>query len=115
MVWALLCIFSVRHYSILHKNLVQMGLALDNYPTSPNDPHEAVKLFPDEIVRKDVLDELQPAGKNPNLPKAPLPSACQQCYAMKVMRNTKQNINLDIIILILFLNFRYLPRNVDLS
>ena len=60
-----------------------MAQALDNYPTSIKDPHETVKLFPDDIMRKDVLDELQPPGQTP-LPKAPPAPPCSRCAVQKV-------------------------------
>ena len=72
-----------RHYSVLHQNVVAMAQALDNYPTSVKDPYEAVRLFPDDVIRKDVLDELQPPGQT-NLPRAPPAPACPKCVSLKV-------------------------------
>lgn len=72
-----------RHYPVLHNNVVRMALALDNYPTGLKDPHDALKLFPDDIMRKDVLDELQPPGQTA-LPKAPPPPACPKCAFLRV-------------------------------
>ena len=72
-----------RHYSVLHQNIVSMGTALDNYPSSATDPREAINRFPDDIMRKDVLDELQPPGHT-ILPKAPPIPACHKCAASNV-------------------------------
>eukprot|EP01041_Mallomonas_annulata_P003983 gene3983-7935_t len=69
-------------YAILQKNLVSMALALDNFPADDIDPYEANYLFPDEIMRKDVLDELRPAG-HMQMPKLPLPPPCNKCASQK--------------------------------
>lgn len=60
-----------------------MTLALDNYPAENLDPYETLTSFPDEIMRKDVLDELQPPGDTV-IPKAPLPPRCQKCAEQNV-------------------------------
>lgn len=72
-----------RHYSVLHRNVVAMAQALDNYPTSSKDPHDAVNLFPDDVIRKDVLDELMPPGHHELLQPPPAPP-CPKCTSQKV-------------------------------
>ena len=69
-----------------------MALALDSYPPGEKDPHEAVKFFPDTIIRKDVLDELQPAGQDKVLPKAPPVPPCMRCAAQGVSIRCKNSI-----------------------
>eukprot|EP00607_Mallomonas_marina_P010132 CAMPEP_0182419234 /NCGR_PEP_ID=MMETSP1167-20130531/3664_1 /TAXON_ID=2988 /ORGANISM="Mallomonas Sp, Strain CCMP3275" /LENGTH=503 /DNA_ID=CAMNT_0024593981 /DNA_START=154 /DNA_END=1662 /DNA_ORIENTATION=+ len=72
-----------QQYSILQKNLVSLALALDNYPADDSDPYELINVFPDEIMRKDILDEFRPAGHT-QVPKAPLPPPCQKCASQNV-------------------------------
>ncbi len=60
-----------------------MALALDNYPAGSADPYSKVSVFPDGIMRKDILDELQPPGQT-ELPKAPPPASCPKCVSAKV-------------------------------
>ena len=47
------------HYSLLQENLIALGLEIDNYPRGPKFD---MSTFPDEITRKDILDELRPPG-----------------------------------------------------
>jgi len=55
------------HLSLLQHNLVNLGVELDHYPRfsggngvgmDPN-PYVAIAAFPDEVMRKDVLEELK--------------------------------------------------------
>lgn len=94
-----------RHYSVLHRNIVSMAQALDNYPTSIKDPRDTVHLFPDDIMRKDVLDELQPPGQTA-LPKAPPPPPCSKCAALKVNIDRLQySYSFDITYRVYFIQF----------
>lgn len=70
----------ISQYTLLQKNLVSMALTLDNYPSEDLDPYEAINTFPDEIMRKDILDELRPPGHT-DLPIIPLTPPCAQCAA----------------------------------
>eukprot|EP01035_Chromulina_nebulosa_P005563 gene5563-7552_t len=68
----------MKHYSILQTNLVSLAEELDNFPAGETNPYESLHSFPDEIMRKDVLDDLQPYGSRP-LPRPPLAPSCQKC------------------------------------
>lgn len=68
----------VKHYTTLQTNLVSLALELDNYPPSGTDPYAAVDEFPDEIIRKDILDDFIPHGQS-KVPKSALPAACIEC------------------------------------
>jgi SSXT protein (N-terminal region) len=73
----------VSFYSILQKNLVSLGNELDNYPPGDTDPYEDVLSFPDEIMKKDVLDDLLPHDSRV-LPKPPPAPPCWRCASMNV-------------------------------
>ena len=60
-----------------------MAMALDNYPAEDADPYDSINIFPDEIMRKDILDELQPPGHSV-VPKEPLPPRCHKCAELQV-------------------------------
>lgn len=70
----------IQHYSILHKNIISLALALDNFPAGEHSrlPYKDINKFPDEIMRKDILDELRPLGQT-KLPQAPAIPACLEC------------------------------------
>jgi hypothetical protein len=70
-------------YAVLHRNLVGLAHDLDNYPTIEHDPFSALKMFPDQIMRSDVLDSMRPAGAL-SLPRPPLPPPCAECEKLKV-------------------------------
>jgi hypothetical protein len=74
----------IQHYSILHKNIISLALALDNFPAGEHSrlPYHDINKFPDEIMRKDILDELRPLGQT-KLPQAPLVPACVDCNNKK--------------------------------
>lgn len=74
----------IQHYSILHKNIISLALALDNFPAGEHSrmPYRDINKFPDEIMRKDILDELRPLGQT-KLPKAPLVPVCVECSSKK--------------------------------
>jgi len=61
-----------------------LALSLENYPSEGTDPYTSVNNFPDEIMRRDILDDLQPPGCT-NIPKAPLPPCCKKCAEKKVI------------------------------
>ena len=64
-------------------NLVALAEELDNFPAGDVNPYETLHSFPDEIMRKDVLDDLQPYGSRP-LPRPPLVPSCQKCATDQV-------------------------------
>lgn len=68
----------LKHYSLLHKNLVSLALALDNFPGGGIKPYEEIHKFPDEIMRRDVMDEL-PHSENLTLPEPPPIPPCTSC------------------------------------
>jgi SSXT protein (N-terminal region) len=82
----------VSFYSILQKNLVALGNELDNYPPGDTDPYEDVMGFPDEIMRKDVLDDLLPHDSRV-LPKPPPAPPCWKCASMNVSRISIPKLN----------------------
>ncbi len=73
----------IKHYSVLQANLVSLALELDNFPTGNSDPFETLASFPDEIMRKDVLEDLLPY-ETKTLPKPPAVPACQKCVLQNV-------------------------------
>mmetsp|Transcript_20035 Transcript_20035/g.28681 ORF Transcript_20035/g.28681 Transcript_20035/m.28681 type:complete len:439 (+) Transcript_20035:36-1352(+) len=73
----------MKHYTILQSNLVSLAEELDNFPAGDTDPYEALYSFPDEIMRKDVLEELQPYVSRP-LPRPPVVPACSHCAANNI-------------------------------
>ncbi len=73
----------MQHYAILQANLVSLATHLDNFPADESDPYTKLNMFPDEIMRKDLLEDLRPAGSKP-LPKAPNVPPCADCLAKKV-------------------------------
>ena len=67
------------HFSMLQENLVALANEVDNYPSDQKDPYDNLFSFPDEIMRKDVLDDLRPReafimGENG------LPPPCTKCF-----------------------------------
>ena len=73
----------MQHYAILQANLVSLATELDNFPAGENNPYSALDGFPDEIMRKDILEDLKPAGSRV-LPKPPVIPPCAACLARKV-------------------------------
>ncbi len=74
----------IKHYTVLQANLVAFALELDNYPTSNSDAYEFLDSFPDLIMRKDILEDLQPHGSR-KLPEPPLIPPCMTCSKQKVI------------------------------
>jgi hypothetical protein len=74
----------IQHYSTLHKNIISLALALDSFPAGEHSrlPYHDINKFPDEIMRKDILDELRPLGQT-KLPQAPLIPVCLECSNKK--------------------------------
>jgi hypothetical protein len=68
---------------LLHKNLVSLALALDNFPGDGIKPYEEIKKFPDEIMRRDIMDELQ-QSEHVSLPTPPPLPSCTACAELKV-------------------------------
>lgn len=73
----------MMHYSILNANLISLAMELDNFPAGEKDPYETLKTFPDEIMRKDVLEDLLPYESRV-LPSAPLVPPCASCMHRNV-------------------------------
>ena len=73
----------MKQYAILHRNLISLAHDLDNYPAIDTDPFLSANDFPDKILRKDILDDMRPAGSIV-LPKPPLPGPCAECIKAKV-------------------------------
>jgi hypothetical protein len=86
---------SINHYMVLQSNLVSLGDELDNYPAGEFDLYDEANSFPDEIMRKDVLEDLLPHGSR-TLPKPPLAPPCWKC--------AEQNVRSICLILIVYLN-----------
>jgi hypothetical protein len=72
----------IKHYSVLHHNIVAMASALDNFPSNTCS-YDSLYHFEDKIMRKDVLDELRPLGQS-KLMKSPLIPPCASCLSKKV-------------------------------
>jgi hypothetical protein len=75
---------SIKHYTLLHKNLVSLALALDNFPGDGIKPYEEIQKFPDEIMRRDVMDELHHSAENMSLPTPPPLPPCTACAEQQV-------------------------------
>jgi hypothetical protein len=75
---------SIKHYTLLHKNLVSLALALDNFPGDGIKPYEEIQKFPDEIMRRDVMDELHHSAENITLPTPPPLPPCTACAEQQV-------------------------------
>ena len=82
---------------MLQKNITKLGLEVDNFPLGAHeDPDGVMNMFPDEIVRKDILDELR--APDPELAlaaqgEAPLPPPCAECIAPYLAANRyKKNL-----------------------
>ena len=76
----------MKLYSLLYNNLVSMATELDNYPYGDVDPYSTISKYPDELMRRDILDTLLPSNASTNVPlpnKAPLPPPCQKCASQK--------------------------------
>jgi hypothetical protein len=69
----------MKHHSVLQANLVSLALELDNLPSGNSDPYEVLTSFPDEIMRKDVLEDLQPHDARVLPAKQPPVPPCQRC------------------------------------
>ncbi|KAJ1429314.1 hypothetical protein B484DRAFT_396448 [Ochromonadaceae sp. CCMP2298] len=67
----------MAHYSILHANLVGLATELDNFPGAEEDPYRFLQALPDQVMRKDLLEDLQPASKN-TTPRPQIPP-CAEC------------------------------------
>lgn len=73
----------LQYYIILQRNLINLSIELDNYPGQIDPYSNTIDHFPDEIMRKDVLDDLRPI-QNRVLPTASLPHACLECFQKKI-------------------------------
>lgn len=75
----------VTLYGNLQKNLVALGKELDNYPPSDIDLFKEIDNFPDELMRKDILQELQSFNDtNVYCPSLIIPSSCRECAKKKI-------------------------------
>lgn len=73
----------MQHYAILQANLVALATELDNFPAEEFDPYAKLNIFPDDILRKDVLEDLRPPGYR-TLPSPPIVPACYECMTLGV-------------------------------
>lgn len=101
----------VKHYGILQSNLMSLSRELDNYPPCDVDLYSDVilnrGLFPDEIMRKDILDDLNHVrGDSKRGASAhSLPGRCPACVFAEVimidmlrtsiMRNEVLNVSIN--------------------
>ena len=72
-----------------------MAFELDNFPACDDELYQSIQsksVFPDEIMRKDVLDELQPYGSRV-LPTPPLATPCIDCYEKKLSKEVCRLVN----------------------
>jgi hypothetical protein len=68
------------HFSTLQQNLLSLARELDDYPVVGNfDPFESIGEYPDEIMRKDVLDDLRPREQIPISTRTEMAPSCVQC------------------------------------
>ena len=72
----------MKYYTVLQSNLVSLALELDNLPNGNTDPYESLFIFPDELMRKEPLEDLQPHDAR-TLAKPPSVPPCHRC----VMQN----------------------------
>jgi len=73
----------IKQYSILQSNLMGVSIELDSYPPVDSDPYEYASSFPDELSRKEILDDLKPLEQR-LLPEAPIIPSCIECYQLNV-------------------------------
>lgn len=73
----------IQHYTILQNNLVQLATELDNYPFEESDAYDFLYIFPDEIMRKDVLESFLSMEEKNDF-TSPLIPACDICAQNKV-------------------------------
>jgi hypothetical protein len=85
----------IKHYTVLQGNLVAFALELDNYPTNNSDAYESLNSFPDEIMRKDILEDLQPHGSR-KLPEPPLIPPCMACSKQKVLFTQEKSFEFQV-------------------
>jgi hypothetical protein len=67
------------HFSMLQENLAALAIEVDNYPSDQADPYDTLFSFPDEIMRKDVLDDLRPREAFVTQGDTALPHPCSKC------------------------------------
>ena len=66
-----------KHYSLLQSNLISLAVELDNYPPSNVSCYQSLDIFPDEIMQKDILEDIKESGDR-ILPSV-IPSCCNDC------------------------------------
>ncbi len=93
---------SLNQYSLLLDNLLALSLEFDNYPFEDKDTDfsQYVSMFPDSLMRKDMLDDI----RHPDdmfIPPSPILPPCLEC------KNAKVRINSTLIRLFIYL-FIYL-------
>jgi hypothetical protein len=71
----------LEQYSLLLNQLIPLSVELDNFPLSGELPdfHEMKNVFPDRLMRKDILDDLRPHGDF-YIPSSPPPPVCLPCH-----------------------------------
>lgn len=73
----------IQHYTILQNNLIQPATELDNYPTEEADAYDFLNVFPDEIMRKGVLENYLTTEEKASF-QSPFIPPCEQCFQNKV-------------------------------
>lgn len=63
--------------------MVQLATELDNYPFEESDAYDFLNIFPDEIMRKDVLESFLSMEEKNDF-TSPLIPACDICAQNKV-------------------------------
>jgi hypothetical protein len=105
----------MQHYQILQSNLVSLAGELDNFPADELDPYSLLNIFPDEIMRKDVLEDLRPVGTK-SVPTRPIIPPCSSCLANKVSLQICFPVAVTSVKCLFFLPLcSFLPQNVELS
>ena len=67
--------------------MIALGKELDNYPPSDIELFKEIEKFPDELMRKNILQELQSFNDtNVYCPTFIIPSSCRECAKKKVSK-----------------------------
>lgn len=74
----------IQHYMTLQNNLIQLATELDNYPTEEADAYEGLDAFPDEIVRRDPLEQFLTLEEKSAV-FSPLIPSCDTCSQKNVI------------------------------
>eukprot|EP01038_Epipyxis_sp_PR26KG_P005368 gene5368-7444_t len=93
---------SIKHFAILKANLISLATELDNFPctnfsnSNINNLYDLTHMlgsnnaFPDEIMRKDILEDFLPLEQR-MLPKPPIIPPCVVCHINKITAQVCRN------------------------